>query len=136
MTNQNFVAEIETLLRDYIDLFSAGDFETAVASYHLPFSWIIGPTIATAYTADEFIDKMNAMRNGLLEQDFLRSELVSCTVRMLGEHAALAGVEVARHYAGGREKEITGGTYIVHGDGTNWRLASIIGHPLSEIVPA
>lgn len=74
------------------------------------------------------------MRADLAGQGFERSELISCTVRMLGPHAALAGVEVGRHFANGREMQVTGGTYIVHDNGEGWRLTSIIGHPIDEIV--
>lgn len=134
MSEQNPAAEVEALLQHYMGLFSSGDFETAAALYHMPFSWVIGPAIATAFTPAEFIEKMTAMRDPLVANGFLRSELVTCKVRMLGQNAALAGVEVARHYADGRNPEITGGTYIVHHDGTAWKLVSIIGHPIAEIV--
>lgn len=133
MAQKDSPAEIKALMHNYIDLFTAGDFETAAKSYEMPFSWIIGPSIATAFTPAEFVDKMNAMRNPLLDQGFERSELVSCNVRMLGDNAALVGVEVARHFADGR-REVTGGTYTAHNDGSTWRLANIIGHPIDEIV--
>lgn len=74
------------------------------------------------------------MRADLAGQGFERSELISCTVRMLGPDAALAGVEVGRHFGNGRAVQETGGTYIVHHNGERWRLASIIGHPIDEIV--
>lgn len=133
MTENNPVGAVSALLHRYIELFNAGDFKTAVDSYYLPFSWLVGPAISTAFTADEFVTKMNAMRGGLVEQGFERSELTSCTVRMLGEQAALADVEVARHFKGGRV-EMTGGTYVVYKNGDNWKLTNIIGHPLDEIV--
>ncbi|MDO7833442.1 hypothetical protein Q4610_00115 [Sphingobium sp. HBC34] len=134
MAENQSVTEISSLLHHYIDLFNAADFETALASYHLPFSWLVGPIVATAFTPDDFITRMTAMRSGLAEQGFERSELVSCTVRMLGPDAALAGVEVVRHFAGDRAAEVTGGTYIAHNDGAGWRLTSIIGHPIADIV--
>lgn len=134
MSEHNPAAEVEALLQHYMGLFSSGDFETAAALYHMPFSWVIGPAIATAFTPAEFIEKMTAMRNSLVTNGFLRSELVTCKVRMLGQNAALAGVEVARHYADGRDAEITGGTYIAHHNATTWKLVSIIGHPIAEIV--
>ena len=134
MLEDKSATAIRALLQRYIDLFNAGDFETALDSYYLPFSWLVGPSIATAFTPDEFITKMNAMRAGLVEQGFERSELIACTVRMLGAHGALAGVEVARHFMNGRDVELTGGTYIVHNNGEGWRLTNIIGHPIDEIV--
>ncbi|MDF8335376.1 hypothetical protein [Novosphingobium cyanobacteriorum] len=134
MSAHKSAAEVEALLQHYMGLFSSGDFETAATLYHMPFSWVIGPAIATAFNAAEFIKKMTAMRDPLVACGFLRSELVTCKVRLLGQNAALAGVEVARHYADGRNPEITGGTYIAHHDGTRWKLVSIIGHPIAEIV--
>lgn len=134
MTDQDSVAAVQALLFDYIEKFNSGDFTAAAASYHFPFSWIIGTGIATAFTAEDFIARMHAMRDGLLAQGFERSKLVACTVRMLGADAALAGVEVVRHFGDGRETETTGGTYTVHHDGAQWRLANIIGHPIEAIV--
>ncbi len=134
MDKDEAASAIRSLLSRYIELFNAADFETALACYHLPFSWLVGPTVATAFTPEDFVTRMTGMRADLAGQGLERSELVSCTVRMLGAHAALAGVEVARHFAAGRETEVTGGTYIVHNDGSGWRLTSIIGHPIEEIV--
>lgn len=134
MSQTNPAADIEELLQQYMGLFSSGDFEAAAAFYHMPFSWIVGPTIATAFTPAEFVEKMTAMRAPLVADGFERSELVTCKIRMLGQYAALAGVEVARHYADGRTPEITGGTYVAHNDGTAWHLKSIVGHPTDEIV--
>lgn len=133
MAQTDATAELKALMTRYMEQFSAGEFEAAVASYSMPFSWVIGPSIATAFKPEEFVQKMNAMRDPLVEQGFKRSELVSCSVRTLGANAALVGVEVARHFEDGR-REVTGGTYIAHNDGSTWRLMSIIGHPLDEIV--
>lgn len=126
---------VKSLMSRYIDLFNADDFTTAVEEcFNLPFSWLVGAAIDTVTTKQAFVERMSGMRAGLADQGFERSDLVGCTVRMLGANAALAGVEVARHYADKRPVEITGGTYVVHNDGTQWRLTSLIGHPVSDIV--
>lgn len=133
MAQTESVAQLEKLMHDYIDLFSAGDFETAVSSYQMPFTWFVGESVATAFTPEEWIERMNAMRNPLLDKDFKRSELRLCSVHMLGENCALVGVEVARIY-GSADPEITGGTYTAHKDATGWKLASILSHPVDEII--
>lgn len=133
MVEDMSIAAIKRLLDDYMRLFSAGAFEAALAHYHLPFSWLVGPSFATAVTPEQFIAKMTAMRDGLVAQGFERTELVSCTVRLLGPDAALAGIEIARHFVDGRV-EGSGGTYLLHRDGAAWRLVSIIAHPVEAIV--
>ncbi|HEY6870963.1 MAG TPA: hypothetical protein VI199_14505 [Novosphingobium sp.] len=128
-------AAIRTLLARYIELFNAADFETALQEcYYLPFSWLVGPAIDSVDTPAAFVARMAAMRAALGDQGLDHSELVACTVRMLGPDAGLAGVEVARHYKDGRKPEVTGGTYVAHNDGTGWRLTSLIGHPVADIV--
>ncbi|SKB79615.1 hypothetical protein SAMN06295937_101936 [Sphingopyxis flava] len=127
--------EVKSLMSRYIDLFNADDFATAAEEcYNVPFSWLVGPTIDSVTTRQAFVERMSGMRASLAEQGFERSDLVGCTVRMLGADAALAGVEVARHYADKRPPEVTGGTYVAHNDGRGWRLTCLIGHPVSDIV--
>lgn len=126
---------VRSLMARYIALFNANDFETAVAEcYNLPFSWLVGPVLDTVMTPQAFVARMAGMRASLVDQGFERTDLVACTVRMLGDNAALAGVEVARHYTDERTPEVTGGSYVAHNDGTGWRLTSLIGHPVSDII--
>lgn len=135
MVKDDSKADVRSLMARYIDLFNAADFETALREcYNLPFSWMVGPAIDTASTPQEFVTRMSGMRASLADQGLTHSELVSCTVRMLGADAALAGVEVARHYTDGRSPEVSGGTYVAHNDGSGWRLTSLIGHPVGDIV--
>lgn len=135
MAKEDQTGAVASLLAWYIDLFNAGDFETAASEcYNLPFSWLVGRSLDTAMNEQAFVARMAAMRAGLADQGFERSELVACTVRMLGPDAALAGVTVARHYTDKRTPEVTAGTYVVHNDGDRWRLTSLIGHPVEDIV--
>lgn len=135
MAVENAEIEVKSLMSRYIDLFNADDFATAVDEcYNLPFSWLVGSAIDSVTTKQAFVERMSVMRAALAEQGFERSDLVGCTVRMLGANAALAGVEVARHYADNRPIEVTGGTYVAHNDGSKWKLTSLIGHPVSDIV--
>lgn len=135
MTEADAKAAIRALMARYIELFNAADFATALEEgYRLPFSWLVGPAIDTVTTPEAFVTRMSGMRATLGDQGLERSELLACTVRMLGENAGLAGVEVARHYKDGRPPELTCGTYVAHNDGSGWRLTSLIGHPVSDIV--
>lgn len=135
MPDADSTAAIQGVMARYIDLFNASDFATALEEgYRLPFSWLVGPAIDTVATPEAFVARMSGMRANLGAQGLERSELVSCTVRMLGDNAGLAGVEVARHYKDGRPPEVTGGTYVAHNDGSGWRLTSLIGHPVADIV--
>lgn len=135
MTEQGHSATFHALMQRYIDLFNASDFETALSEcYLLPFSWLVGPNISTALSPADFVAHLSTMRAGLADDGLERSELLGCTVRMMGPNVALVGVEVARHYADGREAEVSGGTYVAHGNGENWRLALLIAHPIEDIV--
>lgn len=135
MIEEDSKAAVRSLLARYIDLFNAADFETALRDcYNLPFSWLVGPAIDTVTTSEAFVTRMSAMRANLAAQGLSHSELLSCTVRMLGADAALAGVEVARHYTDDRPPEVTGGTYVVHSNGNEWRMTSLVAHPVGDIV--
>lgn len=135
MIEQDSKAAIQSLMARYIDLFNAADFETAVREcYNLPFSWLVGPAIDTTSSSPEFVARMSGMRANLAEQGLKCSELLNCTVRMLSPNAGLAGVTVARHYTDGRPSEVSGGTYVAHSDGNDWRLTSFIAHPIENII--
>lgn len=135
MTGQQAEAAIGTLMHRYIDLFNIADFERALTEcYHLPFSWLVGQSVDTVLTPAHFVARMAGMRSGLADNGLERSELLDCTVRMMGPDAALAGVKVARHYTDGREPEISAATYVAHHDGQGWRLTSLIAHPVDALV--
>lgn len=135
MSGNTVADDLHAMYARYIERFNANDFSTALESYSLPFQWVVGKSIATANTPEEFIAKMEGMTGGLAANGFDRSVLANSTTRMLGPDAALLGVEVIRHFKDGHT-ETTGGTYTCYNDGTGWKMINIISHPISEIVPA
>lgn len=127
--------QIEALVARYIDAFNADDFEAAFTCYRMPFTWMFGPKAVSVATREEFLETMRKTKGALRREGLSHSKLLSVTVRMLGQFAALAGVEVTRVLADGSEMQRTGGTYLVHHDGEGWRLVVNTTHPLDAIVP-
>lgn len=128
-------AAIEALVARYIDSFNTDDFETALTCYRLPFTWLFGSKAVTVSTPEEFLATMRKTKSALRGDGLSRSRLLGVTVRMLGDHSALAGIEVTRVLEDGSEMHRTGGTYLVHNDGENWRLVANVSHSAQAIVP-
>lgn len=136
MTADGAEAQVEALVRRYIDAFNAGDFEAALACYRLPFTWFFGAKAVTVSSRDEFLSMMAKTKQALVREGLARSELTSTTVRTIGPHIALAGLIVTRVHAGGGEMERMAATYLVHNDGESWRLAANFMHPEAAMIPA
>lgn len=131
----NNPAAVRALIDRYMELFNAADFETAVHEcYTLPFSWLLGRAMDTVTDEDAFVKRMAGMRAALAEDGLDRSDLTACSIRMMGNDAALIGVEVARRYHDGRDAEMSAATYVAHHDGAAWRLAMLIAHSADAIV--
>jgi ketosteroid isomerase-like protein len=125
---------IRRLIETYLDRFNAADFTAAMACYRLPFTWFFGAREFTVATPEKFVSTMTKMNAKLVTDGLGESVLRGCTVRMLGDSAALAGVKVSRIRPDGTELELTGGTYLVHDRGDGWRLAAFVGHRLDDII--
>lgn len=129
-------AEVEALVRRYVDLFNANDFEAAFECYRMPFTWLFGSRAVTVTSRQEFLEMMTATKATLVKKGLGKSSLIDVTVRMMDEHAALAGTAVIRTRVDGTPLETIGGTYMVHDDGRGWRLAGQMAHPPAAIAPA
>lgn len=128
-------AAIESLVRRYIDCFNAGDYPAALQCYRLPFTWFFGSRAVAVTTEAEFLETMARTSTQLREQGLAASTLESVTVRLLGEHVALAGVVVVRKDGEGGLIARLGATYLVHKGRDGWRLAANGSHPVEAIVP-
>lgn len=126
---------IESLVRRYIDCFNASDYPAALACYRLPFTWFFGSRAVSVTTEAEFLETMARTSAQLREQGLSASTLESVTVRLLGEHLALAGVVVVRKDGDGGVIARLGASYLVHKGKDGWRLAANGSHPVDAIVP-
>jgi ketosteroid isomerase-like protein len=126
---------VRLLIERYIASFNASDFEVAMACYRLPFTWFYGSGAPTVSSRDEFIAIMTKTKKKLVVAGLGQSLLIDCTVRMLGDQAAMAGVTVSRTRFDGSELERTGGSYLVYDKGDGWHLAAFVDHPLDQIIP-
>lgn len=136
MSADGRAAQVEALVRRYIDLFNADDFEAAFDCYRMPFTWLIGPRAVTVGSREEFLAICTATKASLVKKGLGSSRLVQLTVRMMDEHVALAGTAVVRTRADGTELKTVGGTYMVHDDGSGWRLVGQGTHSPDAIAPA
>lgn len=127
---------IGALVSRYIDAFNADDFDAALTCYRLPFTWLFGSKAVTVSTPEDFLATMRKTKGALREDGLSKSKLLGVTVRMLGNHSAVAGVEVTRVLEDGSEMQRTGGTYLVHHDGENWRFVANTAHALEALIPA
>lgn len=125
-------AQVAALVSCYVGLFSACDFVAASGCYRLPFTWFFGARPITVSTAESLVALLRQSRERLAERGLSESRLVEVNIHMLGHHAALAGTLVARIRADGSEIERIAGTYLVHHDGSDWRLAANVTHPVGD----
>ena len=128
--------DVRALVERYIDLFNADDFDAAFDCYRMPFTWLFGSRAVTVTSRDEFLAMMTSTKAALVARGLGRSRLLGVTVRMMEDHVALAGTAIMRMRADGSELEELGGTYMVHHDGSKWRLVGQATHPVDAIVPA
>lgn len=128
-------AAVESLIRRYIECFNASDYPAALQCYRLPFTWFFGSRAVSVTTEAEFLETMAKTSAQLREQGLSASTLESVTVRLLGEHLALAGVVVVRREVDGGLIARLGATYLVHKGREGWRLAANGSHPVEAIVP-
>jgi ketosteroid isomerase-like protein len=120
------------VLGDYYAAFSTLDVQTVLPYFHEP-ALLIGPrglfAAAThAVLASAFAPAVADLR----DKGFGRSELSVRDVRSLSETAALVTGVAQRFKVNGTELERVGVTYVLHKGDTDWRIAVLILHDVTD----
>jgi hypothetical protein len=120
---------IAALVQRYLGHFNAADFGAAFECYRMPFTWLFGAPVYSVASREAFIEMMQKTKAGLAKQGLAESRLVEIAVQPRSEHVALASLIVDRLRQDGTVLERIRGTYLVHNDGSVWRLAAYWSDP-------
>ncbi len=120
---------IAALVQRYLGHFNAADFGAAFECYRMPFTWLFGAHANSVASREAFVEMMQKTKAGLAKQGLAESRLVDITVKPRSEHVALASLIVDRLRLDGTLLERIGGTYLIHNDGSGWRLAAYWSEP-------
>ncbi len=121
--------EIAALVQRYLGHFNAANFGAAFECYWMPFTWLFGAHATSVASREAFMEMMQKSKAGLARQGLAESRLLEIVVQPRSEHVALASLTVDRMRQDGTVLERISGTYLVHNDGTGWRLAAYWSDP-------
>lgn len=119
------LSPLETLHR-YYEAFSTLDLQ-AIAEYFSEPCMSIGPAgVFSAGTHADFIKAIAPFIEQLRAKDYDHSEFVDPKITELTSTAVLIRGTAVRYVAGPSELERVEITYLLHSDGTQWRIAVMV----------
>ena len=120
------------LLTDYFAAFSTLNIHALLPYFHEP-SLLIGPQgLIAAPTHAVLATAFAPAIEGLRARGFGRSELSVRHTKTLSDTAGLVTGVAIRYKADGQELERVGVTYVLHKNGTGWKIAVLILHDADE----
>lgn len=112
------------LVRHYIDVFNAADFEACADCYRFPLGFTTQAGVSVLPDQAAFIAMWRQTHAALVAQGWARSTLDETHVRLLDTHLAFCSIKVSRLRGDDSDMETAGGVYTLRKGREGWKIVA------------